>query len=132
MFNKKIISKRFEVNASASPTILTSVFGPTSNKMNGYLKQVVIYKDSGAATTVGAFFIVYELTQEPIDSIYGLTSTAFNDDDSIIDSNVDAPFSLLDPSVAGGTSYNQNFDLQIYIQTDAACVVKIRLDFEVY
>lgn len=133
MFTRKIITKKISVSATASVQEIASVFGQTGKKLSGYLKQVIIYKSSGAATEASSFIIAYNTsTDDPTNVIYEISAEAFDGNNSFVDSAINAPFSLLDPTIAGGTSYNQDYDLIIKYQADAAGELEIRLDFEVY
>lgn len=122
-----VISKFFTIDATASGYEQTNILGGPAKRPSGYLRQVVIRQSSGAATTIDVE-IRYESGDGNTENlVYKNTAAGL----PLIDSEINAPFSLLTPGVSGGINYATIDDLQLYLEPDNAGTFEVRLDFEI-
>jgi hypothetical protein len=118
---------RFYENVSldAGGDEINNVLGGNKYTLSGAIQQVVITRVSGAATqaTVEIRYLSGESSRHKL--VYQFTAAGLP---NFVDSNIGGQFSLkehADPVVTDG-------DLTLFVQPDAACVLDIRLDFDVH
>ena len=121
-----IITRFFE-NVSLAPggDEINNLLGGVKYTLSGTLEQVVITRVSGAATAadVQVRYLSGESSRHKL--VYQDDTAGLPD---FVDSAIAGPFSLKDhkdPIVTDG-------DLTLFIDPDAACVLDIRLDFDVH
>ncbi len=103
---------------------ISNFLGSAGNLVSGYIKQIIIRKSAGAATTVNLQirYLTGNSNREYL--IYSDASAAL----PFVDSDINAPFSLIDNT----TSLNMAKDLYLFIDPDADCTLEIRIDVEMY
>jgi hypothetical protein len=114
----KIITKHYAAQAATTVggEVDDDIFGVS---LCGKLQQVIVTLDSGAATTID-IELRYETGNSDMDMlVYQNTGASL----PVTDSDINAPFTLLDPNLASS--------LILYLKTNSNSTFNVRLDFEV-
>lgn len=99
---------------------ITNIINSQTYLHTGTIEQIVIKEIAGDATSMDVQ-IRYEQGVDDRDKLAYLFVNATLP--LFVDSNVPAPFSLVNPRTEG--------DLHLYIETDSNCVLDIRIDMDI-
>ena len=116
------VATRLFSNIAAAPAgvEITNILGGVRNISSGYIQQIIIRASSGGGSTVRVE-VRYTKGDNSIENLIYL----FIDGSlpSFIDSNIEAPFGLRAPNLAG--------DISIFIAPEFAGIFEIRIDMDI-